>query len=402
MVERVESGLVSASEEDLQILNRCHLRFYQEYGLLRCILCEHLSGEASSSSANVHPGVMNQNFREHLRVAHSVTILSSDATHILNKFWIPGNRYFQPTRLVLPALDFLPVVAGYGCEECLYYTKNKKTILAHYRKKHAGLVMPEIDSLTCSLQSLAPEPIRRYFAVNAVVRPANPSPTTQHSSLATTLIQTWNRKLEEPVTIASQVPRLLSNLCWTSNIFGEYREYLLACPNVEADDPVAFANLYCLDEFFASAIDNIEEVDYNIRLKLKEEARGFRPLQEKSSIIRYTSVMARFVWFSVKCHLLEEQSPVILEKPIKASLNVFQQRLLRPQEKDDDRQWKEALVDFLFKVYFSRPPSFSCSHLVPAFIRLGCTDPDGNARSIDDITHTCAIVFYPIPLFGLF
>jgi hypothetical protein len=379
----MDGSSVAVTEEDLGILNRCNLSFYPQYGLIRCLLCENAKG--------MHTGVMTKTFREHMRIAHEVSLESGDVQHILSKFWLPNCPYLQRTRLVLPAIDFLPVFAGYGCQECPFFTTYKRSLRAHYKAKHVDLTIPEMDLLACSLQSLTPEPIRRYFSVDAIPRPP-PVTIAQNSSLQQSLIQSWNRPLVQPQTIPAQVPRVLVNMCWTADLFGEHRQYLEECPAHEEDDPLVWWNLGALDQYFTLAMNRIEEVDMAVRIKLKDEARGFRPHQQMSTVKRYSSTMARFVLFALKCNSLEDQCPILIEEPIKASLNRLEQRLLRPEEHDEDGMWEKALYAFLFQVYFSRPPSFSSCHLIPSFIRLECTTADGNARPIDDITHCCAIV----------
>lgn len=397
--------MMSLTEQERQVLGRCHLAFYPEYGLLRCLLCaqprEAVERDSSSSSGPrkrgrkpdgcFNAGVMTKNLRVHMRGTHGILLGAADVELILNKFWLPENRYFQPSRLVLPAIGFLPVLAGYECQECPYRTTHMKTLRAHYKNNHANMVIPEARLLTCSLQSLAPGPLMRYFKVDATPKPP-PVVRPEASSLVQAVANSWNRHQARPLTIPSQIPRILVNLCWTSDLFGEHREILEAYPKSEEDDPLAWANYNALDNFFFSAMRCIEQVDANVLFKLREDADGFRPLQQMKTVDRYTSTMARFVLFALNCHSLGEQSPVLIDDSIKDSLERLQQRLLRPEEVDEDGSWRKAVVNFLHLLYFSRAPGFSSSHLIPSFIRLECTTATGNAKSIDEITHTCSYV----------
>jgi len=378
--ETEQEGVLSA--EDGYLCLRFHILFDPNLGLMRCGLCQ-------------RPTILRSGIQDHMGRFHGVKISEADADRLITRFFQPCNQYFAPTRLMLPPIPFLPIVRGFQCQQCIYYCARKAIMKEHYKKKHPN---QEPVLFSCSVQSIASYPIKKYIGVVDAPQadPPRPNVETHISELRHDLLQVIRGPEPPHVHEPAQHTRLLVNLGWDKNILNsEQRDLLLSYPQAEGQP--FFKTFEALQEFFLFSMKLISLQDCRIQKLLKPDDVGFHELQEEHTRTRYSRFMARFVFFCVSKHeigllrVTEDMANCLYE--LGSCIERIEDAQAFAQLYNTNGDFVNSLIGALEHVLNSRPPSLSSKDLVPMFLRVNCQKPDGTVTSIDSITQSCSMVY---------
>lgn len=367
------------SAEDQMLLDRWNLSFFPQYGVLKCNLC---TGNKS--------GIVFKDLKGHMKRLHDVRIPGKVAAKIVEKFFKPESRYLQQTAFILPPLPFLPMADGFKCHLCVFLTTLERVLKVHYTKEHSET---EAVITTCALQLISSPPVSRYIAVHRRVSSIDEGALLEE---ATEIMARVLALPERPALAApGQVPQLLINLGWDGpDPLGPFRDHFEFDPVEPKNEHNLSMEIFeFLVKFFQENMGTIRLEDSRIRNLLKDCGKGgFKNLQEKASIKRYASIMARLVVFAVHSGELDpKEAPVTICPATRQCLANFWTAFT--VKRHDEEAISADLLHLLEMLHLSRPPTLSSTDIVPSFLRFVCLRVDGSLTSVDCLTQTCAIVF---------
>jgi len=287
---------------------RFGLVFRPSYNLVVCTAC------------NVAVG---KSFWDHLLKVHDIIVDAGSRPRIQRD--VTESPYLLPQQPFLEAVDFRPILPGFKCSTCEYYSANSDVA-----KRHARSHDPIATVVDCSVQRMNNSKKTPYVGVRAgenhaeEVRADAQAANVVGGVDAVTATRAFKNRIELEVEEGSRL-----------NLFYELSGFLAAdqlalfaevaiseyikCPEEQDDDKALFD--FIRDELM-DAIDGVNGLDTQLRFQVSPSRRPFKKLQNLSSIQDYSLVMVRFIRFLV-CLVENPIDNVVIPENIEAAITEF-------------------------------------------------------------------------------
>lgn len=353
-------------EDDQVVLDRYSLQFRTEYQLLVCARCN---------------ATVTKSFADHIWTEHQQSVDAASRA-IIHRYLVDVDSvYLQVSQGFLDPVDFRPVIQGYKCSGCEYYSANKKVARLH-SKTHEPVAM----FVECSVQRMNNSKNTPYIGVNPRREVLDPVQTIEEIGIhpqihAVNMLRSLDQqamRLEE-----GRRENLFYNLTGfllpnQLAMFADVNKQEYVRPiSQENQDDVFFFNIR---NQLMESIQYVNNIDVQLRFAVSHGRRPFKRLETLASVQEYSLLMIRFVRFLV----LLVQSPVDgvdLPNVLREKIALFFQDGHMP-----------SLWSLIIELLKSDPRQSEPSDPFTLFIRFCCTARNEDILKADQVERVIAKV----------